>query len=138
MAFALDTRLQNDTVFIGRNEHHLLLMMNDARYPWFIVVPEQDGVSEWFDLSPAAQQSLHADCVQLGQCVKQVFGCEKINIAALGNIVRQMHVHVIGRHQDDPAWPGPVWGHSPARPCDEAGKISRKSSILNAAGIPFR
>ena len=137
MTFILDPRLRNDTIPVGNNERHLLLMMNDSRYPWFIVVPAINGVSEWFDLSLDAQQQLHQDCVQLGACVKQAFGCEKINIAALGNIVRQMHVHVIGRSIQDPAWPGPVWGHSPAVAYTDDQAQATKSRLLAIRDLPF-
>lgn len=138
MAFVLDSRLAKDACPVGRNEHSLLLMMNDRRYPWFIVVPTVADACEWFDLSLSLQQQVHADCVQLGQCVQQAFGSDKINIAALGNIVRQLHVHVVGRRQDDPAWPGPVWGHSPAEPMNTTEQAARMADLLRMDTLPFR
>jgi len=137
MAFELDHRLRNDTHLIARNEHGLLLLLNDSRYPWFIVVPQLAGVSEWFDLPGEMQIRLHQDCVALGRCVQNAFGSEKINIAALGNIVRQMHVHVVGRSSADPAWPGPVWGHSPAVAYSEQALAARRDAILSQDHFPF-
>ena len=137
MAFALDSRLQRDTFLLGSNDQELLLLMNDSRYPWFIVVPTQDGASEWFDLPEPAQATLHRHCVQLAAAVHTQFQCEKVNIAALGNIVRQMHVHVIGRHTDDPAWPGPVWGHSAAIPYGQATVEKMKERLLKMKELPF-
>ena len=135
--FALDNRLQRDTILIGEATDSLLLLMNDCRYPWFIVVPTIADVSEWFDLPTAVQASLHGQCIQLGKCIRQAFECEKINIAALGNIVRQMHIHVIGRFEQDPAWPGPVWGHSPAIAYDEQQLARCKDLLLAQQDLPF-
>lgn len=137
MSFVLDDRLQQDTHPIGHNARALLLMMNDSRYPWFIVVPRHTGISEWFDLPQEEQISLHLDCVKLGQCVQRAFSCDKINIAALGNIVRQMHVHIIGRHIGDEAWPGPVWGHSPAVSYEDTQRKARTAALFDQADLPF-
>jgi len=137
MAFVLDSRLQRDTFLLGSNDQELLLLMNDRRYPWFIIVPTQDGASEWFDLPESAQNTLHRHCVQLGAAIHTQFHCEKVNIAALGNIVRQMHVHIVGRHTDDPAWPGPVWGHSAAIPYDKPALEQMKAQLLKMKELPF-
>lgn len=137
MAFELDPRLQQDTHPIGENSLALLLLMNDRRYPWFIVVPRRENIVEWFDLPEQEQVQLHRDCVALGRCIQAAFDCQKINIAALGNMVRQMHVHVIGRHTSDPAWPGPVWGHSPASAYSPAELAQRKERLRDQSGLPF-
>lgn len=137
MEFTLDSRLQQDCFLIGKNDSAQLLLMNDSRYPWFILVPTKPGVSEWFDLQPDEQIRLHQDSVALAQCIQKAFGCEKMNVAALGNIVRQMHVHVVGRKTNDAAWPGPVWGHSPAIPYTETGRQSCKEFLFRQAGLPF-
>jgi len=137
MAFALDPRLAADCSIIGSNGQSLLLLMEDSRYPWFIVVPKLEGVSEWFDLAPDVQLRLHQDCVALGHCVKQAYACEKINIAALGNIVRQLHIHVVGRETTDPAWPGPVWGHSPAIRYTDETRRERVSRLYGQDKLPF-
>ena len=137
MQFELDSRLKNDTHLIGQNENALLLMMNDSRYPWFIVVPQRPDACEWFDLPQDEQIRLHLDCVQLGHCVQRAFACEKINVAALGNIVRQLHVHVVGRTTGDPAWPGPVWGHSPGVACSASLLDQRKATLFAQTDLPF-
>ena len=137
MTFSLDPRLARDGIIIGSNEHNLLLMMNDARYPWFIVVPRLASACEWFDLTPEQQIQLHRDCMELGRCVRSAFHCDKINIGALGNIVKQLHIHVLGRYESDPAWPGPVWGHSPAVPYTENDKQHRIEQLFKQERFPF-
>ena len=137
MAFELDARLRNDTHLIARNQDALLLLMNDCRYPWLIVVPTLEGASEWFNLDVEQQARLHLDSVRLGRCVQQAFDCEKINIAALGNVVRQMHIHVVGRNGSDPAWPGPVWGHSAAIPYSDTQLKERKLQLFAQSDLPF-
>ena len=113
MPFQLDPRLKQDTFQVKETSDYLLLMMNEQRYPWFIVVPKIANVSEWHDLSEQQQTAIHLLCVELGRAVKQAFNSIKINTAALGNIVEQLHIHVIGRHPEDSAWPNPVWGYAP-------------------------
>lgn len=113
MPFQLDPRLKNDTFQIKETNSYLLLMMNERRYPWFIVVPKVADASEWHDLDDTQQTAIHLLCVRLGQAVQQAFEATKVNIAALGNVVSQLHIHVIGRNPDDAAWPNPVWGFAP-------------------------
>ena len=137
MTFRLDPRLQQDTVLLGYSDQALLLLMNDSRYPWFILVPRQEGASEWFDLPETLQTELHQQSVQLGAAIRAQLHCEKINIAALGNIVRQMHVHIVGRSTGDPAWPGPVWGHSAAVPYEPAALEQLKSQLRKMTELPF-
>jgi len=137
MAFRLDPRLQQDTIELGGSEHALLLLLNDSRYPWFVLVPRQEGASEWFDLPESLQIELHRQSVQLGAAIREHFHCDKINIAALGNIVRQMHLHVVGRRVGDPAWPGPVWGHSAAVPYDPTALEELKSILRKMTELPF-
>lgn len=114
--FSLDPRLQNDTFHLGDLPLCRLLLSNDSQYPWFILVPRVVGVSEVFDLSAADQQALWNESSWLGEVVKAAFAARKVNIASLGNVVSQLHMHVIARFAEDPAWPGPVWGKLPARP----------------------
>jgi len=113
MTFELHPQLAADTHLIQDSGEVLLLTMNDNQYPWFIVVPKVAQITEWHELDPHMQVHLHLFCVELGRAVKTGFGCSKINIAALGNMVSQLHVHVIGRHPGDPSWPKPVWGQLP-------------------------
>jgi diadenosine tetraphosphate (Ap4A) HIT family hydrolase len=114
--FQLDSRLEQDTHPVTAFALCRVLLMNDARYPWLILAPARDDLSELHDLKPADQALLNEEIIRVSRAMKQLFTPEKINVGALGNIVRQLHVHVVARRTDDPAWPGPVWGHSPAVP----------------------
>ncbi|MBE8591184.1 HIT domain-containing protein [Pseudomonas sp. MAFF 301449] len=114
--FALDQRLQQDTLVIGDFPLCRLLLSNDANYPWFILVPRINGISEVFQLDVANQHTLWQETTALAQWLNEGFSADKMNIGALGNVVSQLHVHVIVRTRDDAAWPAPVWGKHPARP----------------------
>ncbi|KRW70940.1 HIT domain-containing protein [Pseudomonas kunmingensis] len=114
--FALDSRLAQDTLLLGDFSLCRLLLMNDAQYPWFILVPRREEVSELFQLDAADQQALWQEATSLAETVKDTFGADKMNIATLGNMVGQLHMHVIARRRDDAAWPAPVWGKYPAKP----------------------
>lgn len=118
--FALDPRLQQDTLAIGDFPLCRLLLMNDANYPWFILVPRREAVSELFQLDQADQQQLWLETTRLAETLKDAFVADKMNVATLGNVVSQLHMHVIVRRRDDPAWPAPVWGRLPARPYEVA------------------
>ena len=125
MTFQLDSRLDADTIPVGDLALSSVLLLNDARFPWFVLVPRIAGVSELTDLSE--EQS-----VQLMQEIRIATGVmlalsqpDKVNVGALGNIVTQLHVHVIGRFRSDPAWPGPVWGFGAPEPLEpEARKVA--------------
>ena len=112
--FALDPRLAADSTLIADGPLSQVRLMDDARFPWLLLVPRVPGASEWIDLDGGQQRLLLAEINQLSQLLRTEAGVEKINIGALGNIVRQLHVHVVGRHAGDPAWPGPVWGSGAA------------------------
>jgi diadenosine tetraphosphate (Ap4A) HIT family hydrolase len=114
--FALDSRLQQDTLPIGDFPLCRLLLSNDANYPWFILVPRRDDISELFQLDVADQQQLWQETTALAELLKDLFDADKMNVATLGNVVSQLHMHVIVRKRDDAAWPAPVWGKHPAKP----------------------
>ena len=116
MVFALDQRLQQDTLTIGDFPLSRLLLSNDSNYPWFILVPRINGISEVFQLDVADQQALWQETTALAQLLNEGWAADKMNIGALGNVVSQLHVHVIVRKRDDAAWPAPVWGKHPAKP----------------------
>lgn len=120
--FVLDARLARDTHVVGESALSLLLLMNDARYPWFIVVPKRSAVSEVFELEVADQHTLGHESAVLSAAMVSAFSPDKLNVGALGNVVRQLHVHHVARTLEDPAWPGPVWGHSPRVERDEAAR----------------
>jgi diadenosine tetraphosphate (Ap4A) HIT family hydrolase len=111
--FALDPRLQGDTIKIAHLSLCDLLLMNDARYPWAILVPRIAGARELHDLGPADQDEIWKIILAVSAALGAWPSVEKVNVGALGNVVSQLHVHIVGRHSGDPAWPGPVWGHSP-------------------------
>ncbi|MFO1247602.1 MAG: HIT family protein [Alphaproteobacteria bacterium] len=107
-----------DPVIVGLTQHitdwplSRLFVFNDSRYHWGLLVPRRPGVVEMRDLSPEDQQQMMKEIVDLSNIIRTLPGVEKLNVGNLGNMVLQLHVHVIGRFQGDPAWPGPVWGHS--------------------------
>ncbi len=112
----LHPRLQQDCLLLGRFTLCWLLLMRDANYPWFILVPDREDISEIFQLSGEDQVQLLRESSRLSAILVERFHADKLNIAALGNVVPQLHVHHVVRYRDDPAWPLPVWGHAPARP----------------------
>ncbi|PYE89271.1 HIT domain-containing protein [Phyllobacterium leguminum] len=109
--FQLDKKLAEDTFAIARLGLCDLRLMNDRRWPWLILVPQRPDMVELTDLTPLDQTMLTFEMGIAAQALKSVTGCEKINTGALGNIVRQLHVHVIARNSGDAGWPGPVWGY---------------------------
>ena len=117
-AFELDTRLAADSVLIADGPLSQIRLMNDARFPWVVLVPRVAGASEWIDLDGNQQRLLLAEINQISRHLKQKPGVTKLNIGALGNIVKQLHVHIVGRHENDAAWPGPVWGSGQAQRFD--------------------
>lgn len=114
-AFQLDPRLEADSVFVADGPLSQVRLMDDSRFPWLLLVPRVAGASEWIDLDGGQQRLLLAELNQLSQLLRAEPGVTKLNIGALGNIVRQLHVHLLGRHEGDAAWPGPVWGSGPAQ-----------------------
>lgn len=115
-AFQLDPRLEKDTVLIS--DWHLcqVRLMNDSRYPWVILIPKVEGVSEIHELTEEQQKLLLGESMRLSKALDQLFSPHKLNIAALGNMVRQLHVHHIVRYEDDASFPKPVWGVGDAVP----------------------
>ena len=112
--FTLDARLASDSIWVADQDGFAIRLFNDSRYVWVIIVPMQNGIVELHDLSPDDYDHLMALARTLGAHLHAHFGADKINTAAIGNIVSQLHLHIVVRHADDPAWPAPVWGHSPA------------------------
>jgi diadenosine tetraphosphate (Ap4A) HIT family hydrolase len=108
--FLLHPRLESDCLYLTDLGLSRLLLMNDARYPWCILVPRRDDLMEIYELSDVLQQQLWQESAILGRAMMEAFGGDKLNVAALGNLVPQLHLHHIVRYRDDVAWPGPVWG----------------------------
>ena len=114
--YVLDPNIERDSVplmWLGLCE---LRLMDDSRWPWLLLVPQRPGAVEIHDMTPLDQAMLSFEMTTVSQALKQVTGCGKINIAALGNVVPQLHVHVVARNEGDHGWPGPVWGSGPRLP----------------------
>lgn len=111
--FQLDSRLAGDTLEVASLKLCQVLLLNDRRYDWLVLVPRREGVTEILELSSAEQQQLWQEVTLVAQVLRNTQPSHKLNIGALGNVVRQLHVHLVLRRESDPAWPGPVWGHSP-------------------------
>lgn len=114
--FTLHEQLAKDCTIIGELPQCKLLMMNDANYPWCVLVPMRPNLREWYELDETDQQQLLAETNALAKYLQKNTGAKKMNIGALGNMVQQLHVHVIARFENDAAWPAPVWGKVPAQP----------------------
>ncbi len=113
--FELHPQLQQDTILLGHFPLCDLLLMNDASYPWFILVPRRSDVGEIFHLSEQDQNQLIKESSILSTGLNDTYTAEKMNVAALGNKVRQLHIHHVVRFSSDAAWPEPVWGKAPAK-----------------------
>jgi len=129
MTFALHPRLAADTLALGDFPLCRLLLMNDAQYPWFILVPRRENAREIFQLEPRDQQQLLRESSGLSRAVMDAFKGDKLNVAALGNVVPQLHLHHVVRYAHDPAWPKPVWGLHPARPYAEPERAARLAAL---------
>ena len=141
--FELHPLMVQDTYVLGDFPLSRLLLMNDASYPWFILVPRRIEIREVFELKHDDQLQLLKESSQLAKVLSGVFEADKLNIAALGNIVPQLHIHHIVRYRSDPAWPQPVWGLFPAQPYSSralqetcANLVERLHGFVPDAGCP--
>ena len=126
--FELDARLARDSELVTVLGLCQLRLLNDSRWPWVMLVPQRNAISEVFELTPLDQALLTFETNTVAAALKNATGAKKINIGALGNIVGQLHVHVIARFDGDPNWPGPIWGHGQA----VAYADSRKDDLVKA------
>jgi diadenosine tetraphosphate (Ap4A) HIT family hydrolase len=129
--FTLHPTLARDTVEVARLPLCRALLMNDRRFPWLILVPERESVREIHELSPADRAVLIEEIARASEALARLFHPDKLNVGALGNIVPQLHAHVVARAADDPAWPGPVWGSGAAVPYGE-GELEEVRARLAA------
>ncbi|EKM97015.1 histidine triad family protein [Stutzerimonas degradans] len=136
--FILDSHLEQDTLPIGDFPLCRLLLMNDAQYPWFILVPRREAVSELFQLDAADQQQLWRETTAFAEIVKDSFGADKMNVATLGNVVSQLHMHVIARSRDDAAWPAPVWGKHQPKPYTQDQAAAIRARLKTVLADQFR
>lgn len=114
--FALDARLAADTALVADWPLCRVLLMDDARFPWLILVPRRAALVELLDLDEPGSTLLAQEIRRAMRTLRGAVDCDKLNVAALGNIVRQLHVHVVARRKGDTAWPGPVWGAGTRQP----------------------
>ena len=119
-AWSLHPQLARDTINIGDLPLSRVLIINDANYPWLLLVPRRPAIAEVTDLDEVEQAQLMTEIARVGRALKAVTQCDKLNIAALGNVVPQLHIHIIARREGDAAWPRPVWGHVPPLAYDKA------------------
>ena len=111
--WSLDRRLEQDTINIGDLPLCRVLVIQDANYPWLLLVPRRNEVVEILDLDEVEQAQLMTETTRVARALREITKCDKLNIAALGNVVPQLHVHIIARRKTDAAWPRPVWGAVP-------------------------
>jgi len=128
----LHPQIARDSVPVGRFPLCRLRLMLDANYPWTILVPDREGVTEIYQLEAADQRQLLHESSALSQVLVDVFGADKLNIAALGNLVPQLHVHHVVRYRSDAAWPAPVWGSVPPKPYQEEELAARVRQLEEA------
>lgn len=139
--FELDYRLESDCIFIGSLSLCRILLMKDANYPWIILVPQREGISEIFQLDLDDQEQLIWESSFVAERLMQTFSGDKMNIAALGNVVSQLHIHHVLRTEDDAAWPDPVWGAVTPKAyltteLDERVKLLREAFETSTFKIP--
>ena len=132
--FKLDKRLEQDTIFIKNLNLSKLLLMNNSNFPWLILVPMRENLIELIDLSKTDQQQLLSEISSLSRFLKKIDPKGKINIGTLGNIVNQLHIHIVIRNKNDLAWPNSIWGfdnHSPYSKEQSLKLLEEISNFLN-------
>ena len=134
-SWSLHPQLEQDTSGVGDLSLSRLLVNNDANYPWLLLVPRRPGAREIIDLDEKDQSQLMIEIVHTSRALKNVTACHKLNVAAIGNMVPQLHVHIVARQRDDPAWPKPVWGAVPARAYDLAEREGFIAALRRELGI---
>jgi len=132
--FTLDSRLANDTLELGKIGICKVLLSKDSNYPWIILVPEIENSTEIHQLSAEQQTQIMQTITSIASKVEAEFKADKINIGALGNVVKQLHIHIVARYETDIAWPGPIWGQHPAKPytSEELASLAEKMKKLLA------
>ncbi|WP_417668394.1 HIT domain-containing protein [Roseibium sp.] len=118
IAFDINPRLEGDSRPVVDLPLCAVRLMKDANYPWLLLIPRKQDLIEIIDLQPLERIVLMEEVGQVSEALKAVTDCEKLNVAAIGNVVSQLHVHIVARFRDDPAWPAPVWGAVPSIPYD--------------------
>lgn len=137
--FVLDPQLARDSIYLGDLHLSRLLLINDKQYPWFVLVPRRADVFEIYHLSLQDRQQLMIESCDLSAALADGYNAEKMNVAALGNVVKQLHMHHVVRFSDDPAWPAPVWGVHSLKPYteQEIEQVKTKVNMLLEAKLAF-
>lgn len=135
--FKLDPVLQKDSIFIGRLPLSQVLLINDSRYTWLVLVPARNDIFEIYHLSEQDRIQLMKESSWVQEKLADAYAPDSLNVAVLGNVVPQLHMHHIVRHKNDPAWPGPVWGHSAAVAYSSAELEEKAHEIKSLLGSQF-
>lgn len=130
--FKLHSQLAADCAVVGRRNLALVLLHGDSRFPWCILVPQRKGIREIHQLDSQDRSLLMTESCELAEVMAELFGPDKMNVASLGNLVPQLHIHHVARYQNDEAWPGPIWGQGTAKPYDEVG-LAQRLAVLRKA-----
>jgi diadenosine tetraphosphate (Ap4A) HIT family hydrolase len=133
--WSLHPQLEHDTAPVGDLALSCILSINDTDYPWLILVPRRAGVTEIADLGTDDAAQLTAEITQMSRVLKHVTRCDKLNIAAIGNIVPQLHIHIVARWKNDPLWPKPIWGVAPPRAGDGPAFARFIAAIRDGLGL---
>jgi len=139
LEFELHPQLANDCIVLGDFPVCRLLLMNDANYPWFILVPRRAGATEIYHLSEQDQIAVIKESSFLASNLADAFAADKMNVASLGNVVPQLHIHHIARYENDPAWPAPIWGKLSAIPFtqEQIHDVRHKLAALMSGAVNF-
>jgi diadenosine tetraphosphate (Ap4A) HIT family hydrolase len=137
MSFELHPDLQRDGILMGRFTLCQVLLINDSAYPWFVLVPQRNNIRDPIDLTTDDYRLLWDESRELSIAMMNLFQGEKLNVAALGNMTPQLHVHHIVRYADDPAWPGPIWGKQPMQSYDDSRVHQIREQLSSANMLGF-
>lgn len=124
----LHSQLVKDSIAVCQWNLSELRLINDLRFSWLMLVPQRENIAEWFELDEHDQRTLHQETMRAARILKAQTNCTKVNIGAIGNVVRQLHVHIIARFEVDACWPRPVWG-SPMEPMSEFALATRLAQV---------
>jgi len=130
--FELHPDLKRDGILMGKFPLCQVLLINDSNYPWFVLVPQREGISDTIDLVPGDYAQMWAESALFSTGIMTAWSGEKLNVAALGNMTPQLHIHHIVRYADDAAWPGPIWGKLPLKAYDQTGLSTVRERLENA------
>ena len=133
--FNLHPDLEKGGIVVGDLRLSRLLLLNDARYPWTVLVPRREGLTELFDLPPEERGILMEEIASVARAMSRLFSADKMNVGALGNITPQLHIHVVARRSGDDAWPGPVWGRHAPLPYPETELTKAVALVRGNAGL---